>query len=202
MPNDDETPPPPFPQTPLTVSDDLTSQSLSNLARTGLSPNHPAAQLGAMNDTMHALMCSEGDQTRLLMRQAQTLDALFHFFIKHGIRAEDINLSNMVMALKSQSLTTEAVKSVHSIEYLQTLVEYIKQKPNAISSQYPFNTAESCLYDSTSEENNAQYTRPSHACMTEATAEPKATRIKSDSVGSFSASPMPPSGKPDSASSV
>jgi|GEM_PF-3774123 len=147
MPHDDETPPPSFPQTPLTVSDDLTSQSLSNLARTGLSPDHPAAQLGAMNDTMHALMCSEGDQTRLLMRQAQVLDALFHFFIKHGIRAADINLSNMVMALKSQSLTTDAVKSVHSIEYLQTLVEYIKQKPSSASSQYPFNTAESCLHD-------------------------------------------------------
>ncbi len=134
---DDNTPPHPnTSSTPLTLPDDLTVQSLSRLTAHAL-PDHPAAQLAVLNDRFLALMHVEGDQTRLLMRQAQTLDALFHYFIKHGIGDDAGDLSTLLMALKSQSLTTDAIKSVHLIDYWQTLTQSLREKPAGLSPAPP-----------------------------------------------------------------
>jgi len=75
----------PIPHSLFTLSDDLTGQSVQTITSATLSPNHPAAELKRLNDSLLSLLHDAGDQTTLLYRQSYTMDGLFHLLIKHGL---------------------------------------------------------------------------------------------------------------------
>lgn len=162
MTHDDKTSPDLIPSSPSTpvnranITDtpyDLTAKTLSRLAADTLSPDHPAADLRAMNDSLLNLLFSEGDQSRMLARQAQVLDSLFHFLTQRGMAVASTapaymdgdheaaapspippdvavpDLSVLMMALKSQRQCAETVRGVSVMDYMTTVQEAMQNRP-------------------------------------------------------------------------
>jgi len=108
---------------------DLTARSLARCAGAITSDNHPAADLKAMREALLPLLTSEGDGTRLLHRQCQVLDALFHTLIAHSVRPKEetgpfrppIDTEKLALALRAQSQCQETLKSVYAADYMKSL---------------------------------------------------------------------------------
>lgn len=118
------------------LPNNMTAKSLSTLAGALHGKEHPAAQLARMNEELLTLMMEEGEQERLLRRQAQTLDALFHLMIDHGINipkkehmALRADMTNLAAALKAQRQCFETIQGLNNMDYKNSMKSFIENKP-------------------------------------------------------------------------
>jgi hypothetical protein len=137
-----------------------TAASLSRLAaaQSALSPDaadggraHPAADLKAMNDALLTLLHEEGDQSRLLTRQVQVMDSLFHLLLQNAVHFEDmpqadiaspapghsINFSTLVLALKTQAQCAHTVRHVSAMDYMSRIAAQMDSGGSSGAPKYP-----------------------------------------------------------------
>ena len=140
---------PPEPETPaltdgiidpnvLGLPNNLTAASIAKMTES-LDPDHPAAQLGAMNAKLLSLMMVEDDQSCMLRRQAQTLDTLFHTMLGFGMESAkrqkvSPRKDNIALALQSQRQCFDTVKSLKSAEYTDAHRELVLSKAHTRES--------------------------------------------------------------------
>lgn len=130
---------------PITLPDDMAAASLSALASATLSPDHPAADLKVMNDKLANLMLAEGDQSRTMLKQTQTLDAIFHYMIKQTLApiTEDggntADYNALALALKVQRQCADTLKNVNYADHMKQMGSYLNNKiPYIPPHQYEY----------------------------------------------------------------
>ncbi len=122
----------------IDLPDNLTAASIVKMTES-LDPAHPAAQLSTMNADLLSLMVAEDDQTRLLRRQAQTLDTLFHTMLNFGFtpptkkkttrgRKNKPDKDSLSVALQSQRQCFDIVKNLNATEYTNALAQHLLSK--------------------------------------------------------------------------
>lgn len=108
------------------LPDDITAKSLSAMAAQLYGEAHPAAALEEMNKKLLPLLALEGDREDLLLRQAQTLDMVFHFMLQNGI-AGPVDLPSVALALRAQQQSAEIINNVAMRDYYKALSDKMRR---------------------------------------------------------------------------